>query len=139
MKATVLIAFLTFAWGKNYCLNNFLLFIFFTDILFPIWISVAAPRDLVLPGLKLKLKNVAHHMTSDRIVGGTEVVPNSLPFQISLQRKDVIGGYTQLCGGTILTASTILSSAHCVDGLVRLLRYWQLGVEYLNDLRKQRT
>lgn len=52
----------------------------------------------------------------DKIVGGSQVPANSLPFQISLQRKGTLGSYSQSCGGSILTARTILNAAHCVDG-----------------------
>lgn len=53
----------------------------------------------------------------DKIVGGTEVTPNSLPFQISLQRKSG-NTYAHMCGGSILDETTILDAAHCVDGYV---------------------
>ena len=52
----------------------------------------------------------------DKIVGGKEVTPNSLPFQISLQRRGALGGFSQSCGGSIYNANTILNAAHCVDG-----------------------
>lgn len=55
-------------------------------------------------------------ISEDKIVGGTEVVPNSLPFQISLQRRAVGGIYSQSCGGSIINENTILNAAHCVDG-----------------------
>jgi trypsin len=51
----------------------------------------------------------------NKIVGGSEVVPNSLPFQISLQRKSG-NTFSHMCGGSILDESTILNAAHCVDG-----------------------
>lgn len=54
----------------------------------------------------------------DKIVGGQVVEPNSLPFQISLQRRSFSGTYSQSCGGSILTANTILNAAHCVEGIV---------------------
>lgn len=52
-----------------------------------------------------------------KIVGGKEVDPNSLPFQISLQRRS-FSGFSQSCGGSILNANTILDAAHCVNGYV---------------------
>lgn len=51
----------------------------------------------------------------DKIVGGTEVEPNSLPFQVSLQRKFLVG-FSHACGGTIVNENCILDAAHCVDG-----------------------
>ncbi|KAK4020476.1 hypothetical protein OUZ56_002450 [Daphnia magna] len=54
----------------------------------------------------------------EKIVGGTQVAPNSLPFQVSLQRRGLLANsaYSHICGGSILDASTILNAAHCVDG-----------------------
>ena len=54
-------------------------------------------------------------LPSEKIIGGEEVVPNSLPFQISLQRGS-LGIYAHSCGGSILDEMTILDAAHCVDG-----------------------
>ena len=58
----------------------------------------------------------------DKIVGGADVEPNSLPFQISLQRRNLAGGFSQSCGGSILNANAILDAAHCVSGLADLTR-----------------
>jgi len=49
-----------------------------------------------------------------RITNGQEVDPNSRPFQAGLFMT--FGGGTGLCGGSIITASTVLSAAHCLDG-----------------------
>lgn len=46
----------------------------------------------------------------DYIVGGTEAVPHSLPYQVSLQD----GGH--FCGGSIIAPTLILTAAHCVEG-----------------------
>jgi trypsin len=61
------------------------------------------------------MRGNVHLIDADRIVGGTVVTPNSLPFQISLQRRSGTG-YSQSCGGSILSASVILNAAHCVSG-----------------------
>lgn len=52
----------------------------------------------------------------DKIVGGADVAPNSLPFQVSLQRRGLSGSFSQSCGGSILDENTILDAAHCVSG-----------------------
>lgn len=52
----------------------------------------------------------------DKIVGGADVEPNSLPFQVSLQRRNLAGGFSQSCGGSILNENAILDAAHCVYG-----------------------
>lgn len=41
--------------------------------------------------------------------------PNSLPFQISLQRRN-FGGFSHSCGGSIYNENFIVDAAHCVDG-----------------------
>ena len=59
----------------------------------------------------------------DKIVGGTIVTPNSLPFQVSLQRKGSLGTYSQSCGGSILDANVIINAAHCVRGYIFIIIY----------------
>lgn len=73
---------------------------------------------MVMPRLPISVIRSGNYQTipSDKIVGGTEVEPNSLPFQISLQRRGIAGGYSQSCGGSILDENTILDAAHCIDG-----------------------
>ncbi len=52
---------------------------------------------------------------SDRMVGGETVVPNSWPWQVSLQStwSEPNGHY---CGGTLLNAQWVLTATHCVVG-----------------------
>lgn len=51
----------------------------------------------------------------DRMVGGESVVPNSWPWQVSLQTM-----YSEpnghFCGGTLLNAQWVLTASHCVSG-----------------------
>ena len=69
------------------------------------------PADLVnIPDLERSLG------ISDRIVGGEIVEPNSIPFQISMQFKGILGGFSHSCGGSVYDASTILTAAHCCAG-----------------------
>jgi len=78
----------------------------------------AESKRMVLPRypLSVLLGGKYQVIPEDKIVGGTVVEPNSLPFQISLQRRS-LGGFSQSCGGSILTENTILNAAHCVDGV----------------------
>ena len=52
-----------------------------------------------------------------RIVGGQVVEPNSLPFQISLQRRN-FAGFAHSCGGSVYNENYIVDAAHCGDGSV---------------------
>lgn len=63
------------------------------------------------------------YSNGDKIVGGTVVEPNSVPSQISLQRKSGTT-FSQSCGGSILGPSTILNAAHCVD------KYYYINIKH---------
>jgi secreted trypsin-like serine protease len=55
----------------------------------------------------------------EKIVGGTIVVPNSLPFQVSIQRRSDAGSrWAHYCGGVILDANVVITAAHCVSGYI---------------------
>merc|ERR1711915_713278 len=88
--------------------------------------SCALGGRMVIPRLPLSqlLRGDVHLIDEDRIVGGTVVEPNSLPFKISLQRRSALG-YSQSCGGSIYSESVILNAAHCVRGAtVSNFRAW---------------
>jgi len=51
----------------------------------------------------------------NKIVGGTEVVPNSIPYQASLRRLRKDGTYKGFCGGVVISTDHILTAAHCCD------------------------
>lgn len=77
------------------------------------------PRQLVLPRLPDAVFKSGKYqlIPQEKIVGGSVVEPNSLPFQISLQRlSSMTGTYSHNCGGSILDANTILDAGHCVKG-----------------------
>ena len=46
-----------------------------------------------------------------RIVGGSEVVPNSWPWQASLMYSGI-----HVCGATLIDNNWLLTAAHCVEG-----------------------
>lgn len=59
-----------------------------------------------------KLKEPTNNEGSSRIVNGNDVSISKHPWQISLRRQG-----SHICGGSILTATSILTAAHCVDGV----------------------
>ncbi|KAM3933014.1 chymotrypsin-like elastase family member 1 [Leptodactylus fuscus] len=49
-----------------------------------------------------------------RVVGGTDAVKNSWPWQVTLQYQS--GGYWyHTCGGSLIRTNWVLTAAHCVD------------------------
>ena len=49
-----------------------------------------------------------------RIVGGTEVLPNSIPWQVALVP---LGQNHPFCGGTLIGSRHVLSAAHCTEAV----------------------
>ncbi len=79
------------------------------------------PQRMILPRLPISviMKGKYQLIPDNKIIGGTVVEPNSLPFQVSLQRRDSSSGgtYSLSCGGSVLDANVILDATHCVNGL----------------------
>jgi len=59
----------------------------------------------------------------DRIVGGKEVKPNSVPWQVALVWVNTT---IPFCGGTIVSATKIVTAAHCL---------WEFGMSYKKYLK----
>ena len=51
----------------------------------------------------------------NKIVGGEQVVPNSIPYQASLKRLRKDGTFKGFCGGVVISKDHILTAAHCCD------------------------
>jgi secreted trypsin-like serine protease len=49
-------------------------------------------------------------LSNTRIVGGREAVPNSWPWQVSLQLSGV-----HTCGGTIIHPEWVITASHCFE------------------------
>ncbi|KXJ30165.1 Chymotrypsin-C [Exaiptasia diaphana] len=49
-----------------------------------------------------------------RVVAGDNAVPNSWPWQISLQRKSPYNSWFHTCGGSLISPEYIVTAAHCV-------------------------
>lgn len=119
MKAVILFAVFAFVTGNN----KFTTFFSTVNIQMKFFsnhsiLLKGAPSRINLPRLPTSVfLNDKYPLTpsDERIVGGTPVVPNSLPFQISLQRRN-FNGFSQSCGGSILNENVILNAAHCVNG-----------------------
>uniref|UniRef100_A0AC34Q429 Peptidase S1 domain-containing protein n=1 Tax=Panagrolaimus sp. JU765 TaxID=591449 RepID=A0AC34Q429_9BILA len=54
--------------------------------------------------------------TSTRIVGGTEAIPYSWPWQAEICRDNGSGSCNFICGGSVIAKKWIMSAAHCVNG-----------------------
>ena len=83
---------------------------------FDLLLVTAMPKRMVLPRLPAAVIMSGKYqlIPEDKIVGGSVVAPNSLPFQVSLQRRSGTGVYSQSCGGSILDENVIIDAAHCV-------------------------
>nr|XP_060632266.1 acrosin-like [Anolis sagrei ordinatus] len=48
-----------------------------------------------------------------RLIGGTNALPGTWPWQVSIQALMRGGYYLHICGGTLISARWVLSAAHC--------------------------
>lgn len=48
----------------------------------------------------------------NRITGGSEVTPNSIPWQVALMIQ--VGERTVYCGGSLISRNFVLTAAHCL-------------------------
>jgi trypsin len=96
-------------------------------LIFTVLIATACAMDYSGPSwprlpLDLILRGEKPIYSDDKIVGGEDVAPNSIPSQVSLQRGSGTA-WSQSCGGSILGPSTILNAAHCIVGVTNFATY----------------
>jgi len=54
--------------------------------------------------------------TDENIVGGTDAVPYSWPWQVALFQKSIGGSSFQFCSGTVISNQWIMTAGHCFVG-----------------------
>lgn len=54
------------------------------------------------------------YTSNQRIVGGSEVAFDSIPFQVALLPRSNLSTVPLLCGGSLINLSTVLTAAHCL-------------------------
>ncbi|XP_049824079.1 brachyurin-like [Aethina tumida] len=52
-----------------------------------------------------------------KVIGGNEVVPHSVPYQVAIFLSDSHGHPATFCGGSLIDTRTVLTAAHCVFGI----------------------
>ena len=59
----------------------------------------------------------ANNMRTKRIIGGVDALVNSFPWMVSMRmmKNNTLHGH--ICAGSIISATHILTSAHCVNNL----------------------
>jgi trypsin len=75
--------------------------------------AASASRSGPLPA---ELMSSKFYRINEKIVGGDIAEPNSIPFQVSMQRGGLFG-FSHMCGGSVMNENTIITAAHCCDGM----------------------
>lgn len=65
-----------------------------------------------------------------RIVGGQEATPNQFPYQVGLRLSIPGNVNTGLCGGSLVSATRVVTAAHCVDVISSVVTVF--GAHFLN-------
>ncbi|CAG9811687.1 unnamed protein product [Chironomus riparius] len=113
MKIFILVAIISCAFAEDIFSQNEFLPIDASSIIpvseFPgFWEGTEFPKAFYTPNPR-----------APRIVGGTEAPANSHPYQLALHVTRLAG--TGLCGGSILSATSVLTAAHCIGGTTTTL------------------
>nr|UXX33475.1 serine protease-like protein [Holotrichia oblita] len=80
--------------------------------------STVKPGYVHLPiyqEIKAQLQNLDNQ---ERIIGGEEAVPNSIPYQVGLLIQVPKG--ISFCGGSLISRKSVLTAAHCLDNATEI-------------------
>ncbi|XP_018570820.1 brachyurin [Anoplophora glabripennis] len=105
--------------------------IIYSAVALPAHVTFETPDELDLSKLvpnniHVEPINSSHlDLPGSRIIGGAEVARNSIPYQVAV----IING-NSLCGGSLISASCVLTAAHCTisASFVQV----RLGAHYFN-------
>lgn len=82
----------------------------------PILIVVLAIATITNAGPASKQRDPPRERVGGQIIGGEDALPGDRPFQVSIQDLEYGEPGYHLCGGTIYSTDTIITSATCVYG-----------------------
>ncbi|KAI4466679.1 chymotrypsin-related [Holotrichia oblita] len=91
-------------------------YIIFDHYLMQANIDLSQIKRRQLDSLLLPKFPFTFRQSADRIVGGSEVERNSIPYQAALIL--VHPDYTFLCGGSLISRKFVLTAAHCVEDVI---------------------
>lgn len=76
-------------------------------------LSILASSAALADSPSIKSIKVNKQLSELRIVGGEEVTPHALPYQVSVQSTSG----SHFCGGSIIAPNMVLTAAHCMEGV----------------------
>ena len=97
-------------------------------------IAVVVAVLLALPGMAAAAQQPGGDGPSARIVNGDPIGISQAPWQVALVRSSVADNYNaQFCGGSLVSATHVVTAAHCVPGLAPSGVEILAGVGSLNE------
>jgi len=97
-------------------------------------IAVVMAVLLALPGMAAAAQQPGGDGPSARIVNGDPIGISQAPWQVALVRSSVADNYNaQFCGGSLVSATHVVTAAHCVPGLAPSGVEILAGVDNLNE------
>lgn len=72
----------------------------------------------LVAGLLAPAATAAGRPGGPEVVGGQPAAPDEYPFMVGLLHRNVINPFqAQFCGGSLISPDTVLTAAHCVEGV----------------------